>query len=175
MKRFRKVIIYILMALAAFLIQTSVISKIHWFPVYPNLLLILTAVFAFMRGQKDGVLMGFMSGLLMDILFDSVLGFYMFIYMAVGFFNGFFQRLFYDDDVKLPVFLVGISDLGYGIAVYFVRFLLQSDFHFSYYLWNIIIPETVFTCLITIIVYRMLLYINRKIEVIQKRSAGKFV
>ncbi len=175
MKRFRKIIIYILIALAAFLIQTSMISKVHWFMVYPNLLLILTVVFAFMQGQKDGVLMGFFCGLLMDVMFDSVLGFYMFIYMAVGFFIGYFQRLFYDDDVKFPVFLVGVSDLGYGIAVYFVRFMLQSDFHFGYYLRNIIFPEIVFTCLVTIVVYRMLLYINRRIEAIQKRSAGKFV
>lgn len=175
MKRFRKVLLYILIALVTFLIQTSIFSGIHWFAIYPNLLLIITAVFGFMQGQKDGILMGFICGLLMDVMFDSVLGFYMFIFMAVGFFNGYFQRLFYDDDVKFPVFLVGISDFGYGIVVYFVRFLLQSDFNFGYYLGHIIIPEVVFTCLITLIVYRMLLYMNRKIEAIQKRSAGKFV
>jgi rod shape-determining protein MreD len=150
-------------------------SRISWLTVYPNLLVIITSLFGFMRGQKDGILVGFLSGLLMDVFFDSVLGFYMLIYMAIGFINGYFQRLFYDDDVTLPIFFVAASDFMYGIVVYFIRFLLQSDFHFQYYLIHIIVPEVVFTGLVTIVVYRMILFINRKIETIEKRSAGKFV
>lgn len=175
MKKIKIILIFILICLAAFLIQTSVLSRISFFTVYPNLLIIITSVFGFMRGQKDGILVGLLSGFLMDIFFDSILGFYMLLYMLAGFFNGHFQRLFFDDDVKLPVFLVGVSDLAYDLVVYFVRFMLHSDFHFRYYLLHIIIPEMVFTCLVTVVIYRILLYMNRKIEAIEKRSAGKFV
>lgn len=175
MKKFKTVVFFILICLITFLIQNSVLSRIPLFAVYPNLLIIITSLFGFMRGPKDGILVGLISGLLMDVFFDSILGFYMLIYMIIGFGNGYFQRLFYDDDVKLPVFLVGASDLIYGCIVYFVRFLLHSDFHFRYYLTHIMIPEVVFTGLVTIIIYRMILYINRKIETIEKRSAGKFV
>ena len=41
----------------------------------------------------------------------------------LGFFNGKFKKIFYPDDIKLPLTLIVFSDLAYGLACYF-SFLL---------------------------------------------------
>ena len=73
------------------------------------------------------------------------------------------------------LFLIAGSDFVYGIAVYFLTFLLKSDFNFLHYLNRIIIPEAIYTIAVTLIVYPLLLFINHKLEAEEKRSASKFV
>ena len=70
---------------------------------------------------------GFLCGLLTDLFWGEVLGFYMLIYTLIGYINGFFRRLFYDDDIKLPIGLIGASELVYGLVTYFCLYMLQGD------------------------------------------------
>ena len=54
-------------------------------------------------------------------------------------------------------------------------FLFRGRFEFLYYLGYVILPELVYTMLITIFLYVIILKINRRLEMIEKRSAGRFV
>ena len=63
----------------------------------------------------------------------------------------------------------------YGIVIYFLMFLLRSDFDFLYYLNRIIVPEMIYTIVITLGLYPLILLINQKLEAEEKRSASKFV
>ena len=83
--------------------------------------------------------------------------------------------MFFDEDIKLPIALIAVSDLVYGIVIYFLKFLLRSDFDFLYYLNQVIIPEAIYTVAVTLVVYPLLLFINHKLEAEEKRSASKFV
>ena len=143
--------------------------------VTPNLMIIVTASFGFMRGKKEGMVVGFISGLLIDILFHDLIGFYALIYTLLGYANGFFKKIFYDDDIKLPLILIAASDFLYGNIVCVFMFIMRSKFHYFYYLWNIIVPELIYTILVTLILYQIILYINKKLESEEKRSASKFV
>ena len=82
------------------------------------------------------------------------------IYMYIGFLNGFLYKVFYDEDVKVPMVLVAISDLAYGLAVYVLQFMLRGRLGIFNYLRHIIIPEMVYTVLITVILYRLLYKLN---------------
>ena len=93
----------------------------------------------------------------------------------IGYANGFFKKLYYDENIKLPLLLIGGSELVYGILVYFFQFMLQSDFHFLYYLGHVIIPEMLYTVIITLIVYQLILRINRKLVEEENWSASRFV
>ena len=138
-------------------------------------MLIVTASFGFMRGPREGMFVGFASGLLIDIQYGDMIGFYALIYLAAGFINGLFEQMYFDEDIKLPLFLIAGSDFIYGVVIYFLMFLLRSDFQFLYYLNRIIIPEAIYTIVITLAVYPLLLFINRRLEAEEKRSASKFV
>lgn len=158
-----------------FLLETTVLKDIPFLTVVPNLMIVVTSAFGFMRGKKEGLLIGFSCGLLKDILGGGLMGFYALVYMFLGFCNGCFRRLFYDEDIKLPIVLIASSDFLYSFIVYLCMFMLKSDFQFFFYFQNIIMPELVYTLLVTLVLYQIILHINRRLEEDEKRSASKFV
>lgn len=170
----RKVTVAIIIIMC-YLLQSTLFQTLAFAGISPNLLIVVTSAFGFMRGQKEGTWIGFFCGLCMDIFSGSTLGFYALLYMYIGFLNGYFRKLFYPEDIKLPMLLISGSDLLYNLAVYFFLFLFRNRFEFGFYLMNIIIPELVYTMLITIVLYMILLKINQRLELIEKRSAKKFV
>lgn len=167
----RRKIVVVIMIMISFLLQCSVFGRFAFAGITPNLLIVLTSSFGFMRGEKEGLLIGFFCGLLNDIIFGDILGFYALILMYIGYINGKFSRIFYPEDIKLPLALIVISDLSYGMICYVLMFLLRGRFDFPYYFIRIILPEAVYTILMTCIFYPIILKINTKLERKEKRSA----
>ena len=128
--------------------------------ITPNLLLILCVSMGLMRGRKVGLWTGFFSGLFVDLFYGSLFGFYALIYMYIGFISGYAFRSFYDDDLKVPILLAGVGDLLYGISVYALQFLLRGRLGLGTYIYRIILPETFYTIILTLIVYRIFYRIN---------------
>lgn len=170
----RKVITFFII-LISFILQSTLFVKLKFGAVSPNLMLVVTSSFGFMRGRKSGMAVGAISGLLVDIFWGQLLGFHTLLYTVIGYLNGSFERLFYDEDVKLPIVLISASEFLYGICIYVFVYMLQGDFAFGTYLFSIIIPELVYTILVTLILYQVILHINRKLESEEQRSASKFV
>ena len=86
--------------------------------------------------------------------------------VSESFLSGWYQT---SDDPDLR------SDFVLNLAIYLLRFLPRKKIHFGYYLFHIMIPEMVYTLVITIALYFIILKINRHLETIEKRSAAKFV
>ena len=149
-----------LLILITFILQSTVFQSLSIASIAPNLLLILTVSFGFMRGKKEGILVGFFCGILIDIFYGNLLGFYALIYMYIGYLNGFLCEVYYDEDVKVPMILTAISDLAYGFAVYGLQFMLRGRLHVMNYVWHIMLPEMIYTVLITVIIYRPLYRLN---------------
>lgn len=158
-----------------FILQSTVFKGIAFGGIVPNLMIVLTASFGFMRGEKTGLIFGFFCGLLADIFFGEVIGLYAMIYMYIGYGNGKFNRIFYPEDIKLPLALILVSDFVYGLLCYIILFLMRGRFHISYYFMHIILPEMVYTILVTLILYPLVLWLNKKLEDREQRSAKKFV
>ncbi|MGN0416284.1 MAG: rod shape-determining protein MreD [Agathobacter sp.] len=169
----RKIVLFIIIAVC-FILQSTVFQSLALANITPNLLIIVVSSFGFMRGRKEGLWIGFFCGLLVDIFFGFYLGGYALLYMYIGYLNGFFQKRFYPDDIKLPMILIGSSDILCNLVTYIMMFLLRSRFHFWYYLTSVIIPEFVYTMVITIFLYFILLKINQSLEEHEKRRAIKF-
>ena len=170
----RKISVFLIIVVC-YLLQSTVFEALSFASITPNLLIVVVSAFGFMRGKKEGLIIGFFCGLLLDIFTGSVLGFYALIYMYIGYMNGFFRKLFYPEDIKLPMLLIAGSDLSCNLVIYFFMFLFRGKFQFTYYLQDIIIPELVYTMVVTIFLYFAILKINQKLESIEKRSAAKFV
>ena len=160
----RRFIVSFLLVISCFVLQSTVFKAIAFGGIIPNLMIVLTASFGYMRGAKSGIIFGFFCGLLADIFFGSVIGLYAMIYMYIGYANGKFSMIFYPEDIKLPLALILFSDMAYGFRCYIVLFLMRGRFHFTYYLLHIILPEMVYTIVVTLIFYPFLLWINKKLE-----------
>lgn len=175
LKKIKRPLITVLIIMISFLLQCTVFQSLSFASITPNLLIIVTSSFGFMRGKKEGMLVGFLCGIITDVFFGDLIGFYALFYTLIGYANGFFKRIFYPEDIKLPLFLIGTSDFILGNAVCILMFIMRSKFHYWYYLGNIIIPELIYTVLITLVLYQIILKINQKLESEEKRSASKFV
>lgn len=170
----RKIVVTIFILLC-FILQCSVFGSLAFAGIIPNLMIILTSSFGFMRGEKDGLVIGFVSGLLIDIFFGEFLGLHALIMMYIGYLNGKFSMTFYPEDIKLPLALITVSDLTYGILCYVFLFLLRGKLHFSYYFVRVILPEMLYTVVVTMLLYPLILKCNVWLEAREKRSAQKFV
>lgn len=90
--------------IVCFLLQSTLLQKIAIGSITPNLLLILCVSMGLMRGRKSGLWTGFFSLDCLWICFmDLYLDFMHLIYMYAGFFSGYAFRIYYDDDIKVPM------------------------------------------------------------------------
>ena len=167
----KRVLFYTGVILAGFMLQNNLFAASNLIDTVPNILLIITFAFGFIRGTVDGMLVGFFSGLLMDIFYGSTIGGFAFLYMVFGFVDGFFNRIYYSDDNILPLVLIGVNDLIYGFIMYILCGLLQNHLRIIYYLKNIILPEMVYTVAVGLVCYQILLRINDWLEKNEKRGA----
>ena len=67
---------------------------------------------------------------------------------------------------------IGSADLLYGIFMYLVSFLVRGRFNFVFYLKRIILPELVYTVIVSIVIYRVILFICKKLD---KKGSEDFI
>ena len=174
MNRYR-IIFKILIILLAFLAQSMLFGSVSFASVRPNLLLIITALSGFMIGKKEGIWVGFVCGLFWDISGGELLGYYALVFLTIGYMNGRFHSLFFDEDVRLPLMAVALSDLAFGLIVCTTQFFLRGRFAFGTYLFRIILPETAFTVLLVLVLYPLIIRYSHFAAEFEQRRSGKFV
>lgn len=170
MKRIiRDILFHLLLVLFAFVVQTSVFPMVDFLSAYPNLLLILIFSFGFIRGSGSGMLYGLLAGILLDLSSGRPMGFYTLFYVWLGYVNGICTRYYYEDYITLPLVLAALSELSYGLYLYVFAFLLRGRLSFGYYFFSIILPETIFTVVATLFLYRLFLFLSRRLERLKQR------
>lgn len=165
-----------LLILAAFLLQNNIFAAISVVRITPNLLLLVTITLGLLHGKITGLMVGFFAGLLMDVFGGELLGQYALILCLLGYGCGFFTPYFYLDSLLLPLGLCAVAEIFYGMYLYVFGFLLRGRFDIGYYFSRIILPETIYTMIVLVVVYRFLMFVNRRLELAAKRrSADRFV
>lgn len=165
----KRILIYMLVILGAFAVQTGVFPLLPFLSATPNLLLILTFSFGFIYGGNTGMLCGLFAGILMDLFSTGPFGFYSLIYVCIGYFNGLFSRYYYDEFITLPLILCAVSELFYNLYIYGARFLIRSRLDLGFYFVDIILPELLFSMIVTLVLYRLFLSANQRLDRMQDR------
>jgi len=160
----RKKIYYAVSVILLFLLQSSLFSHLTVADVVPNLLIIFTASVATIEGRFDGCLTGFFSGLLLDVTYGHILGMYALGYLIIGYCTGTTNRLFYKEDITFPILMIAASDIAYGIYMYLAGFLIRGRLDFPYYFGHIILPEAVYTVIIAVFLYRLILLVLMRLD-----------
>lgn len=169
----KRIIVIALVVYFSYLLQTSVFGRFRLGGVTPNILICVVSSYGFMKGRRHGIVVGFFAGLILDIFSGNIFGTYALIYMYIGFLNGLFKKQFFGDDLRLPMILIGASDLIYGIVTYLALFFIRSQYDFTYYLMNIILPEVVYTLIVSIFVYYIILHLNNWVEKLEKKGSDR--
>lgn len=160
----RRLVFYIAMIFIIYFFQTGVFTHLALGGIVPNLFIICTVTIGMIRGKKEGCLIGFFCGILMDALFGVYFGMYALVLSVIGYLAGYVQQIFYEEDMTLPIVIIGIADLLCGIAIYLLCFLTRGRMDFIFYFGRIILPETIYTLILAVFVYSIIGWINKKIE-----------
>ena len=169
----RRRIVMTLLILGCFLLQSTVWNIFPFSNFKPNLLLILVISFAFVHGKRSGIFLGFFSGLLIDLFYGNIIGFTALIYMYLGYAVGSLYKVFFDDDVRLPMLIAAGADIVYNMIFYLIRYASGYRLDFGACFMHIIMPEMISTVLFTLILFRLFYFINKKLlehEVEEKES-----
>ena len=165
----KRIVINVLLMILAFTIQNCIFPLIPFLAASPNLLLILTFSFGFIYGKEAGMYYGLFAGILLDLFYSGPFGFYTLLFINIGYFNGICTKYYYEDYITLPLVLSLVNELIYNLYIYVLRFLIRNRTDFFYYAKEIIIPETIFTMVTTLLIYRFFLFTNRRLDEIDNR------
>ncbi len=167
----RAVIVGILIIIS-YVFQTTFSQALSMGVAAPNIIMAFVCSYALLRGKKEGMYVGFILGLLVDLYFGyyDVIGINAFMYMMIGFLIGMFHEILYLQDILIPIVIVGVCDFVYNFIYYVITFLLRNKLDFMYYIKAIILPEMVYTIFVTVFIYRLLMYLNKKLEAFEKRG-----
>ena len=171
---FRKLLMMVTI-LFCFILQSTVFPAISMGGVVPNIFIIIASTYGFMRDETEGLLAGFFCGILCDVFYGNILGFYALLYMMIGFINGKFSRIFYPEDIKLPMALITLSELSFSTVCYILLFLLNGRFNVLWYFMHLILPELIYTIMVTLVLYPVILFVNQKLDAFERKRAQKFV
>ncbi len=171
----KRVCVYILLLVIYFLLHISVFPNFKLGGIAPNIMIILVSSVGFMRGGNASLFLGMFSGLLLDMFSGTYFGMYAVIYLIVGLLNVLFHQWFFGDDMKLPLFLIALSDFIYGGLVYSCVYFMRARYDFFFYLFHVILPEVVYTVLISLVLYFPIYYMERWLNKSDKRSERRFV
>lgn len=172
MKRYGSMFLFIIII---YFIQLNIFPQISVITVSPNLLLILVVGYGLIFGKKAGMISGLMAGLLMDIMFAHTIGYYTVPYMYIGFFNGILNAYFNYDNFIIPSICCAVSELFINFYIFVFSFALRNRLHLGFYLEHIIVPEMIYTVVISLILFRLQAYVNQKVMIWEKRRGVKIV
>lgn len=158
----KKKIFTFFVILIIYLLQTTVFRSLELAGVVPNLILVVVVSYAYLRGRKNGLIIGFFCGLMLDLQYGSVIGLYAFIMMTIGFLVGFCKKFYFRDRLHLPILLILGSDFIYGLYYYICEFLLRGKLDFIYYFVHRILPEIIYTTLIGILLFLLLSFVEQR-------------
>ncbi len=165
----KKVIISILIILVAFLLQTTFFQALELANVVPNLVLVVTVSYGYLRGRTHGMWIGLVCGLMLDMMYGSVIGLYGFIMMTIGFFIGYIKKLFFTESIILPIVLISVGDFVYNMYYYITEFLLRGRLHFFFYLTRVMLPEILYTVIIGLLFYYLIIFLEN-LQNVRRRS-----
>ena len=169
----RRIIVNIAFIIFAFSLQICIFPFIPFLYAAPNLLIILTFTYGFSLGVEEGMLYGVICGILMDLNFSGPFGFFTLLFLWIGFVNGKLTAYFYEEYIFLPFIVCTISEIMYNVFIYIFRFFIREKYDVLYYLKNIVIPEVIITLIFTLLLYRFLLWYNKKLRVLDSRGKNQ--
>lgn len=145
--------------IAAFFIQATVLDYMKIFNAKPDLVLMLVIFFAIFFGADIGIEAGFVCGLLKDIFSIDVFGVNIFTLAVTGLAVGILSPKFFKESKTAQILLV----FAFALFSMFVHFLVSSIVSKiayispSEYFFELIIPVSIYTALISAVIFPMLI------------------
>lgn len=153
-----------------YILQSTWLGYVEIHGIKPNLIVITTISYALIRGKEEGAVYGVFAGMLLDIMGGKIIGIFAIMGMYLGLIVGWLHSRFYKENYILPALLTVGGTFIYNFIYYFFGYFIYGNDQITWYLGNYIIPEAIYNGLISIFVYFIILYINKKFDYYKRAS-----
>lgn len=167
----RRALSLVLVILTALLLQTTVFADVQLFGAKPELMYLVTIVFAMLEGPGWGAIAGFTGGMAQDFLLDAPKGITALTLTLLGYAIGLLRQYIVNPSPLLPSMLVG-GGTFVGVVFYgFVSFLLGQLSTSAAYLFRVAALSGLYNAILTPLAYPLL---RRVIEGSRTRRASRW-
>ncbi|NMB02276.1 MAG: rod shape-determining protein MreD [Firmicutes bacterium] len=158
-----KYVVYWLLLMLALVLQTAGSPGILFFGFKPEILLLVTLLFAMLLDSPTGAIFGFMAGLMQDLVVGRFVTLYATCLMLMAIVVGFVTRRFYREN-----FIVRFFSLFLGTALTQILYLLgAASFGLSRTwtldTWQAILMASIFNGLVGMLLFRPLAALNKRL------------
>ena len=140
----------------ALLLQTTVFADVKLLGVRPELMYLVTIVFAMLEGPSSGAITGFAGGMAQDFLLDAPKGITALTLTLLGYAVGSLRQYIVSPSPLLPTFLVA-GGTFVGVLFYrFVAFLLGQEATGVLYVFRAAALSALYNAILTPLLYPVL-------------------
>ncbi len=154
---------YGLILILALAVQTAGSPGLVLFGFKPELMLLITLLFAMLQEPRGAAILGFSSGLFQDLLVGRFIGLYAGTYLLMAILVGFVTKRLYKEN-----FIVRFFAIFVGTAIGQVLYLLGAasfglSTSWSWAIWSTVFGTSVFNGVIGVLLYRPFASINKQL------------
>ncbi|HBV98758.1 MAG: rod shape-determining protein MreD [Peptococcaceae bacterium BICA1-7] len=143
----RLLFLMLLMGLAIFL-QVTLLNFFPLFGVKPDLILMLVVFNSFLKGSREGALVGLLGGVFIDLANGSYIGMNSLALMIVGYLVGFTESKIYKDSSIIIIFLVWVASLLDQLLTYILLYSMQVQISPGVALFRVMLPTATYTAVL---------------------------
>jgi len=148
-----RLVTIVLILFSNIIVQSAIFPFIEIYGVKPDTLLILVVSFALLSGNPLSAMTGLIGGILQDILYGHVLGFLGIKYMIIGYIAGLLYKRISRGMVAISVIVSVLASILRGFVLLIYLFLTNAEVPLVYSIFNVLLPEVVYTMILTPLVF----------------------
>ena len=157
LKRYSFIFIFSILIIV---LQQALFSRVDIFNATFDLVFVFIICFSLVRGEMESVAVALFCGIIRDSFFPEVFGINTVIYLVSAYVLGQVQKKIYKDAVIIPM-LSAFSLTIFKALLYFGYLYIASiKFDFRYHVVNVLLLESIYNSLISLIIYRVVKKIN---------------
>jgi rod shape-determining protein MreD len=149
----RRVVVIVMVLVTALLLQSTLFPQLSLLGVRPELVFMVTILFALIEGPAEGAVVGFFGGLFQDFLLNDPKGITALTLTVLGYAVGLSRQYITSPSPLLPTILVALGTAA-GVAFHsVVSFLLGRFDHTFSFTVKVILLTALYGAVLTPIVY----------------------
>lgn len=152
-----------------FTLQTSFLPLMAWHGISPDLMLLVTVSFAFLRGAHQGAFLGFVLGLMQDLATGTFLGMNAFSHVLIGYACGAFSDNVFKEQIFLPIVASVVATIANYFILALLMVLLGYRFNLMVNMGVSLLPMLIYQLVFSVPVHYMMYHLDQKLSVKAKR------
>lgn len=137
------------------LIQQAVVSKFNILGVGFDVVFVFVICFSLVRDEVECVVLALLCGIIRDSFFPSIFGINTVVYLVTAFTLSQMEKRIYKDAIIIPAISAFSLTIVKGLLYFAYFYIAAIKFNFIYYLVNVILLESIYNSIVSLIVYRV--------------------